>query len=91
MAAVAAEWLPPMLGNGADDSTLVALASMRVPTLLIAATRDTWSSLEQHQDMRALLPAAKLVIIEGAGHMAPVEAPDAVASALRRWLRGAQS
>ena len=62
------------------------LASVTVPTLLVAATRDRWSPVAQHQAMQALLPAATLVVIDGAGHMAPAEAPGAVATALREWI-----
>jgi pimeloyl-ACP methyl ester carboxylesterase len=62
------------------------LASVAVPTLLIAATADQWSPIAQHEAMRALLPSAQLVVVQGAGHMAPVEAPDAVAIAFEEWL-----
>jgi pimeloyl-ACP methyl ester carboxylesterase len=117
MAALAAEWLPPMLGKGADDPQLLdlltrmierqtpesfsaqitallerpeaekALASVRVPTLLVSATRDRWSPVAQHEAMHRLLPSAELVVIEGAGHMAPIEAPEAVAAALSEWRK----
>jgi len=63
-----------------------ALASVTVPTLLVSATEDAWSPPAQHESMLALAPQAKLVIIQGAGHMAPVEQPEAVAAALRDWL-----
>ena len=36
--------------------------------------------------MQALIPDSVLVAIEDAGHMAPVEQPQAVANALRVWL-----
>jgi pimeloyl-ACP methyl ester carboxylesterase len=65
---------------------LKALSSIRVPTLLASGTNDTWSPLAQHQEMRRLIPHATLVAIEDAGHMAPVEQPDAVARAMREWL-----
>lgn len=62
------------------------LATIRVPTLLMSGTADAWSPLAQHEAMRARIPQARLVAIEDAGHMAPVEQPAAVAHALRRWL-----
>jgi pimeloyl-ACP methyl ester carboxylesterase len=117
MAALAAEWLPPMMGASparvADIMpSLVAmverstpdsfarqinalltrpdprplLPSIDVPTLLLSGTNDTWSSLSQHADMQRSVPHATLVEIAGAGHMAPIERPDAVARALRGWL-----
>jgi pimeloyl-ACP methyl ester carboxylesterase len=117
MAALAAEWLPPMLGaspgrvaqlmpaltamveRSTPDSfagqieallrrpdARPVLATITVPTLLLSGTNDTWSSLTQHADMQQSVRHATLVEIAGAGHMAPVERPDAVARALRGWL-----
>jgi pimeloyl-ACP methyl ester carboxylesterase len=62
------------------------LPTIDVPTLLVSGTNDTWSSLAQHADMQRVVPHATLVEIAGAGHMAPIERPDAVARALRNWL-----
>jgi pimeloyl-ACP methyl ester carboxylesterase len=117
MAALAAEWLPPMMGASPARvaqvmPSLVAmverstpgsfagqinallqradarpvLPSIDVPTLLLSGINDTWSSLSQHADMQRSIPHATLVEIAGAGHMAPIERPDAVARALRAWL-----
>ncbi|MDP9066179.1 MAG: alpha/beta hydrolase [Pseudomonadota bacterium] len=63
------------------------LASIDVPTVLIGGTNDTWPSLAQHADIQRSVPHAPLVEIAGAGHMTPIERPDAVARALRAWLR----
>jgi pimeloyl-ACP methyl ester carboxylesterase len=63
-----------------------ALATVNVPTLLLSATEDQWSPPAQHEDMLTLVPHAKLVIVQNAGHMAPIEQPEAVAAALREWL-----
>ena len=62
------------------------LAGLSVPTLLLCGRQDGWAPLVQHQAMQALVPGAVLEVIENAGHMAPMERPDAVASALQRWL-----
>ena len=117
MAALAARWLPPMMGAspervadlmpeltamieratpaGFEGQTTALLRrpdarpllpTITVPTLLLSGTNDTWSSLSQHADMQRLVSQSTLVEIAGAGHMAPVERPDAVARALRGWL-----
>jgi pimeloyl-ACP methyl ester carboxylesterase len=117
MAALAAEWLPPMLAGGAARSlelmprlmamverstpdsyaaqihamlnrpdALSVLSTIAVPTLLLSGSEDTWSPISQHETMRRRIPHATLFEIHGAGHMAPVERPDAVALALREWL-----
>ena len=67
------------------DATPV-LPTIAVPTLLASGSADTWSPLRQHQEMRRLIPHAKLVAIDDAGHMAPAEQPRAVAAALRAWI-----
>lgn len=62
------------------------LATLSIPTLLLSATEDSWSPPAQHAAMLTLVPHARLVIVPGAGHMAPVEQPGRVAAALRDWL-----
>ena len=62
------------------------LSSISCPVLLLAARHDTWSPITQHERMAELLPEAQLVIIERAGHFAPVERPDTVTSAIIEWL-----
>jgi len=63
-----------------------ALAGLRIPTLLLSATGDTWSPPAQHEAMRELCPRAELIIVPEAGHMLPIEQPAAVAAALDSWL-----
>lgn len=62
------------------------LGSIRCPTLVGVGRQDQWSPIEQHEQIAAAIPGAELVIFEDCGHMAPVEAPDQVNQALRRWL-----
>jgi pimeloyl-ACP methyl ester carboxylesterase len=119
MAAVAREWLPPMLApanraNGgmiagitemlerctpdnfalqqhalmARPDRTVLLPAIGCPTLVATGSEDAWAPPAQHRAMADALPAATLKIIEGAGHMAPVEAPEALTSILSDWLRG---
>ncbi len=64
-----------------------ALATVTVPTLLLSATEDQWSPPAQHEHMLTMVPHAKLVIVQNAGHMAPVEQPEAVVAAMREWLQ----
>jgi pimeloyl-ACP methyl ester carboxylesterase len=120
MAALAAEWLPPMMGASASRvaevmpsltamverqtaqsfaSQTVAmlerpeaasiLPTIAVPTLLLSGTADRWSPLAQHAEMQRQSRRATLVAVEDAGHMAPIEQPAAVATALAEWLRAA--
>jgi pimeloyl-ACP methyl ester carboxylesterase len=65
---------------------LSVLPTIAVPTLLLSGSDDTWSPVSQHESIRRKIPHATLFEIHGAGHMAPIERPEAVAIALREWL-----
>lgn len=117
MAALADQWLPPMLApSRTDDMELLArlkamvlrtgpvvherqiralldrpdagayMANFKCPVLLIAAGEDGWSPIAQHREIADAVPDAELVIIEHAGHFAPVERAEDVASAICDWL-----
>lgn len=62
------------------------LGSIRVPALVGCGRQDSWAPPAQHEAMRALIPDARLAVFEHAGHMAPMERPQAVARDLLRWL-----
>src|SRR5271156_36610 len=65
---------------------LSVLPTIGVPTLLLSGSEDTWAPVSQHETMRRRILHATLFEIHGAGHMAPIERPDAVAVAMREWL-----
>lgn len=62
------------------------LSRIAVPTLIGCGRQDAWSPPSQHEAMHRLAPHAKLDIYEDAGHMAPMEQPQAVADSVLRWL-----
>ena len=62
------------------------LSSLRCPTMILCGREDLWSPLAGHREMAALVPQSKLAIIENCAHMAPMERPEEVTSALRDWL-----
>ncbi len=62
------------------------LAGLDVPTLVLCGREDGWAPIAQHEAMHALAPRSRLVVIDRAGHMAPMEEPAAVAAALSQWL-----
>ncbi|MDD2925405.1 alpha/beta fold hydrolase [Rhodoferax sp.] len=63
------------------------LASLTMPALLLCGAQDSWSPPVQHGAMRLLAPHAMLDVVADAGHMAPMEQPEAVALSLSRWLQ----
>jgi pimeloyl-ACP methyl ester carboxylesterase len=62
------------------------LKTIACPVLLVAGRRDSWSPVAQHEEIAAAVQDAELVVIENAGHFAPVERPHEVVSAITDWL-----
>lgn len=70
------------------DATPV-LRTLAMPTLVLCGRADSWAPLSQHREIAALVPASpEVVVVEDAGHMSTMERPQAVAQAMRDWLRG---
>jgi len=67
------------------DATPI-LATIRCPTLVLCGREDSWSTYATHKDIAARIPESKLVAIENAGHMAPMERPERVTAALVDWF-----
>lgn len=65
------------------------LARVTVPTLLLYGTRTTSGHTESTMVLAERLPDARVVAVPGAGHCAPVLAPEAVTAELRAFLRSA--
>lgn len=62
------------------------LATVRCPTLVATGAHDEWAPIAQHEAIAAAIPGARLAIFPEAGHMVPLERPDAVTAALANWL-----
>jgi pimeloyl-ACP methyl ester carboxylesterase len=62
------------------------LDTIACPTLVITGELDAWSPPTQHEAIAARIADSTLEIVAGAGHMLPLEAPDAVNEAIAAWL-----
>lgn len=62
------------------------LDAVACPVLVGVGRQDRWSPPAQHDIIVAALPHALYSIFEDSGHMAPVEAPQAVSAALLQWM-----
>jgi pimeloyl-ACP methyl ester carboxylesterase len=62
------------------------LGTIRCPLLIGVGRQDAWSPPAQHEAMVKEALHARYVVFEESGHMAPVERPDLVTSALSDWL-----
>ncbi|NVJ69956.1 MAG: alpha/beta fold hydrolase [Alphaproteobacteria bacterium] len=63
------------------------LSTIRIPTLVATGSEDEWSPPSQHEEIAAKIKGSTLAVFDGAGHMAPAEAPAQVAEALDDWLK----
>ncbi len=64
------------------------LDSIRVPTLVLCGSEDRMTPVKYSQYLAAHIPRARLVVVQGAGHMVMVEKPDEVNRALSEWIAG---
>jgi pimeloyl-ACP methyl ester carboxylesterase len=67
------------------DST-AALAGITVPTLVLVGAHDAITPVEESRKMAEALPNARLAIIPDAGHLAPLENPEAANEAMLGFL-----
>jgi pimeloyl-ACP methyl ester carboxylesterase len=62
------------------------LPTIKCPALVATGQYDAWAPPAQHEAIAAAIPNARLEIIADAGHMVPVERPEALIDALASWL-----
>lgn len=62
------------------------LASIDVPTLVLVGEQDALTPPDAAKVMADGIPGAKLKVLPGAGHLSPLEAPEAFNAAVRAFL-----
>ena len=62
------------------------LRQVTCPTLILCGRQDQLCPVERHEAMKAMIPHARLCIIEEAGHLPTIETPDIVTAALQELL-----
>ncbi|KZC43227.1 alpha/beta hydrolase [Rhodanobacter sp. FW510-R12] len=62
------------------------LRSLTCPVMVLCGRLDVLTPPALHEAMAALMPQARLVVVEDSGHMSPMEQPAAVTRAMRDWL-----
>jgi pimeloyl-ACP methyl ester carboxylesterase len=74
------------LGMAQRADSTADLAGIDVPTLVVTSTGDTLIPPEATTPMASQIPRARLEIIEGAGHLSNLEAPEEFSRLLREHL-----
>jgi 4,5:9,10-diseco-3-hydroxy-5,9,17-trioxoandrosta-1(10),2-diene-4-oate hydrolase len=64
------------------------LATIACPTLLVWGREDGVFPLRHGERAMARLPNATMAVLDGCGHVPPLENPPAFTRIVRRWLRG---
>ena len=59
-----------------------------VPALVLVGTQDVLTPPDHAREIAACISGARLVEVEGCGHLATLESPDTVTAELARWLKG---
>lgn len=67
-----------------DSSEL--LPQINVPTLILVGSEDTITPPSEAEKLKAGIPNAQLVVIEGGAHAANIERPNEVNSAIEQWI-----
>ncbi|TMF90761.1 MAG: alpha/beta hydrolase [Chloroflexi bacterium] len=94
LAAIVAEFNPDgmrvMIQALAQADLRDELRNVAVPSLLLWGDQDVRSPLGVAADLHARIPGSRLVVIEQAGHLSHVEAPERFNSELRSFLDSVQ-
>jgi 3-oxoadipate enol-lactonase len=77
--------LAAMRDRPSSEGLLPSLTGL--PTLVLVGESDALTPPERARAMAQVIPGARLSIVSGAGHLAPLEQPDAVNEQLREFLR----
>ena len=66
---------------------ITTTSGLRLPTLVIAGTEDGSTPPDLVRELAELIPGARHELIRGAGHLPPVDQPEAFATLLTAFLR----
>jgi 3-oxoadipate enol-lactonase len=75
------------LGMAERPDSRPILGDIDVPTTVIVGSADTLTPSPMSESMARAVPRAELAVLDGAGHLSNLEAPDAFTAALRSLLR----
>jgi len=62
------------------------MSTIRCPTLVLCGHEDSWSPVQRHKEMAAVIPGSVFVDIPDCGHMCTMERPAEVNAAMRSWM-----
>ncbi len=75
-------------GMAARPDRTADLATIGVPTLVLVGADDAITPPDEVRAMAETIPGARLVVVPGAGHLAPLENPEVADRAILDFLAG---
>jgi 3-oxoadipate enol-lactonase len=74
------------LAMASRTDTTDILADLHMPTLVVVGDEDALTPPGHSRELATRIPGARLVVIPGAGHLTPLEAPGEFTAALKSFL-----
>jgi pimeloyl-ACP methyl ester carboxylesterase len=75
-----------LLTSAAEHDVTAHLPHVRVPTLVVAGLRDSFTPMHLSVSMHEAIPGSELLVLPGGTHVAPLEYPELVAERVRGFL-----
>jgi len=75
-----------LMAMASRTDTTESLAKINLPTLIICGSEDKLSPPEVMKSLANKISNSKFILVEGAGHMTPIENPQAVNQAIKDFL-----
>ncbi len=75
-----------LLAMAARTDTSQVLGAIKIPTLLLVGEKDALTPPSVMQQMHESISNSELIVIPGAGHMAPIERPEAFTKSIQDFL-----
>jgi pimeloyl-ACP methyl ester carboxylesterase len=75
-----------MLKHSSEHTAFDHLPQVKVPTLIVAGTADTFTPYWLSEEMHDRIPGAEMLTVPGGTHVAPIEHPELVTLRLEKFL-----
>jgi pimeloyl-ACP methyl ester carboxylesterase len=68
------------------DEVQPLYGSVELPVLVVWGVEDTWIPIDRAHALAEAIPNARMQLVQGAGHLIQLDAPEALATAVYGWL-----
>jgi pimeloyl-ACP methyl ester carboxylesterase len=75
-----------MLKHASEHTAFDHLPEVKVPTLIVAGTADTFTPYWLSEEMHDRIPGSEMLTVPGGTHVAPIEQPELIALRLEKFL-----